>query len=74
MIRLWFTKRKRLVHLLREAQIDRDEWEQVAAIRQQESECRGEQLHRVARERDKERKLRLDADDRLFAYYMEKEK
>ena len=30
-----------------------------------------EQLHRVARERDKERELRLKADDALFAKYME---
>ena len=31
-----------------------------------------EQLHRVARERDNERKLRLEAEDRLLDYHLDK--
>ena len=31
-----------------------------------------DQLHRVARERDNERKLRLEAEDRLLDYHLDK--
>ena len=32
-----------------------------------------DQLHRVARERDNERKLRLEAEDRLLDYHLDNE-
>ena len=33
-----------------------------------------EQLHRVARERDRERKLRIDAENALLDYYLDERK
>jgi len=40
-----------------------DEWEKSNSLT--------DQLHRVARERDNERKLRLEAEDRLLDRYLE---
>ena len=39
----------------------------------EERDSARDQLHRVARERDNERKLRLEAEDRLLDYRLDKE-
>jgi len=72
-LRLFFTSRRLLMRQLQEAWEERDAWEEAshswksAAKAADERHERGnshlkEQLHRVARERYKERRLRLEAE------------
>ena len=75
-IRYWLSSKRRQMAKLHDLQRQLQEaWDKVAILRDvnetvaMEREYIRDQLHRVARERDKERELRLAAEDRLLGRY-----
>ncbi len=71
---------KDLARQLQEAWDESDQWEGLCGRAINEAsdnldlaKSYSDQLHRVARERDKERRLRLEAEDRLLDRYMEED-
>ncbi len=61
---------KDLARQLQEAWDERDEWKRLAKDYQQLYESIVDNLHRVARGRDEERRLRLEAEDMLLDSYL----
>jgi len=79
-LRLYFTSRRLLKRQLQEALEEKERLEKtyelsaaVVTHLRDERLYRREQLHRVARERDKERRLRLEAEDMLFKHIVDNE-
>ena len=84
-IRYWLTSKRLLMAQAEDLHRQLTEaWFDVADMREARDAARAvslemaetkhyltEQLHRVARERDRERKLRLEAEDRLLDRYLE---
>ena len=73
----WFIRNDRLkdqVHdfkrQLQEAWDKSEHWKSIAHELDDMHECAIEQLHRVARERDEERRLKLEAEDMLLDSYL----
>ena len=77
-MRYWLASKKLLMAQLHDLQRQLQEAWNVSAAFEEGYNERGkaynnltDQLHRVARERDQERKLRLEAEDRLLDRYLE---
>ena len=66
-MRYWFASKKLLMAQMHDLSRQlREAWDDAAG-----DEYLREQLHRVARERDNERKKRLEAEDALLDKYLE---
>ena len=61
---------KDLARQLQEAWDKASHWKSIAHELDDMHECAIEQLHRVARERDEERRLKQDAEDMLLDSYL----
>ena len=77
-MRYWFASKKLLMAQLHDLQRQLQEaWTECDTLgdhlvdSRDREECLRDQLHRVARERDNERKLRLEAEDRLLDYHLD---
>ena len=77
-MRYWFAKKKLLMaqmhdlsRQLQEAWDEKDILEDYYMDEWEKSNSLTEQLHRVARERDQERKKRIDAENALLDKYLE---
>ena len=68
-IRYWLSSKKLQMAQLKDLSRQLQEaWDDAAG-----DEYLRDQLHRVARERDNERKLRLEAEDKLLDYHLDKD-
>ena len=74
-IRYWLSSKRRQMAKLRDRQLQEawdkaEHWKSIAHELDDMHECAIEQLHRVARERDEERRKRLEAEDMLLDSYL----
>ena len=78
-IRDWFASKKKLMaktsnlaRQVQEAWDERDSWKEACVEERRDFEYIVDQLHRVARERDQERKKRIDAENALIDSYLDR--